>query len=548
MSHFCEDFSILSYNVDGLSDEQFFVSERCQEISRLVLNENPDLVFFQESTTETTSLYAELLGEHGYHLVSSQASVQSPYFTVAFSRVNGTCDRITFPGAATSLMGRDILKLEVVINGRKSLFLSGHFESLGESSSIRIAQLEFALDLIRTFKGPSILAGDLNIRNKEADSVFRTMKKKSKEASRTLKIVDCWEYLGKNDENKNTWTCPEPSLKHIQARYDRVYSNGSYITPIEFKLIGEKVMASPVLTTPSDHFGIFLRFKVQESDGPNDVNCDTTKSDGSTTTLNDDKAHKTFDFNSTHILPSAAYLAPNFGDIAPISSAQYSSTNSTGNLTSRLDGVSQMMSTYEEDSVRAVLQEYDSRCEGESQGNDESNGKIKCAGGGEGVSKGVTCGGSKRGGVDEAESGVVSRRALMAAAALRRLGGESANEGEVNKGEEPAKTVEGTNEGTNEGTGGSEEVKEVISIVDTSSKSSSSSFSSSLPSSPSCDSNDIIEMTASHKEALTNSNIYNSSNNSNNYFDMTDSPDDNPSKRKKGSEIPEIISLLDDSF
>lgn len=266
-NHDCEEFSIISYNVNGLSDEYSYVAERCREISRLVSKESPDVIFFQETTNETCLLYSSFLRPYGYHLISSQQSVQSTIFTVAFSRHIGVCHRAKFDGAATSVMGRDLLKYELLINNRKCLFLSGHLESLAEYSKIRVAQLEEALDVIGKFEGPAILVGDLNIRSKEADGILKRLKKKFKDCAELFRIVDCWEFLGKVDVNKNTWICAEQSLSHIQARYDRMYCNCSFITPVEFRLIGKDIMLSPVLTTPSDHFGIYVKFTVEKEKG-----------------------------------------------------------------------------------------------------------------------------------------------------------------------------------------------------------------------------------------------------------------------------------------
>jgi endonuclease/exonuclease/phosphatase family metal-dependent hydrolase len=263
-SHNCASFRVASYNVDGLSDNVMHATERCKEISRLVCNELPDLIFFQEGTVETTRIYSTLLGKNGYNLVSPQQLVESPYFTLAFSKVSGTCQRLHFKGPAHSEMGRDILSYEVVINNRATRFLSSHLESLADYKDTRTAQLEMMLDLITDFDGPSIVAGDLNIRNKEAEQVLNKMKKKSKEKNVPFQLFDCWESLGRNEKMKNTWIHGDPSLSHIQARYDRIYCNGHFIRATDFKLIGTDHMPAPVYTTPSDHFGMIAQFVIEE--------------------------------------------------------------------------------------------------------------------------------------------------------------------------------------------------------------------------------------------------------------------------------------------
>ena len=263
-AHYCASFTVASYNVDGLSDNVIHKNERCVEISNLICSEEPDLIFFQEATIDTTRLYSTLLGKKGYNLVSPQHLIESPYFTLAFSKVSGVCKRLHFKESAHSNMGRDILSYEVVINNRTTRFLSSHLESLADSKDIRKAQLEAMLCLIAEFDGPSILAGDLNIRNKEADEVLNKMRKKSKQKNAPFAICDCWESLGRNEKTKNTWVHADPSLSHIQARYDRIYCNGHFIKATDFKLIGKDRMPAPVYTTPSDHFGMIADFVIED--------------------------------------------------------------------------------------------------------------------------------------------------------------------------------------------------------------------------------------------------------------------------------------------
>jgi hypothetical protein len=96
------------------------------------------------------------------------------------------------------------------------------------------------------------------------------LKKKAKDRKTDFKIFDCWESMGKNENSKNTWVFPDPALKHIQARYDRMYCNGKHIKITEFSLIGKEVMPPPISTTPSDHFGMIARFIIEKNDDVDD--------------------------------------------------------------------------------------------------------------------------------------------------------------------------------------------------------------------------------------------------------------------------------------
>ena len=275
------DFVVASYNVDGLSDDHANCKRRCLEISRLVCDEAPDVIFFQEVTPQTLLSFAPSLKPFGYNVASSVDSHSSPYFNVAFSKVNGICRRLAFSGAAASSMGRDMIVFETVVNGRKVQVMSSHLESLADYGAAREAQLEVMLDSMQNFQGPSIVAGDLNVRNKEAEKVLRKVAKKTEGRSADTQLFDCWEAMGKIEGNKNTWVHGDPGLKHIQARYDRIYCNGKSARVIGFKLIGKEVMPPPCLTTPSDHYGMIAKFSIEKAD---DFSTDSMEGSRSDTT------------------------------------------------------------------------------------------------------------------------------------------------------------------------------------------------------------------------------------------------------------------------
>ena len=275
ISHSCVDFCISSYNVDGNSN-RVHSTRRCIAISRSIIDKSPDLIFLQEVDEKILKLYKIIFWTQGYNLVSPLNESRSFYSTVAFSKLNGHCKRLDFRDSAQSVMGRDILSYEIIINNRRTQFLSSHLEGITNGGVVRKAQLECLLELIDSNAGPGVVAGDLNIRQKEADSLMTQFKKKAKVNQKDFKIFDCWESMGKDPNCKNTWVHPDPSLKHIQARYDRIYCNGKFIKPIEFSLFGKEVMPPPVSKTPSDHFGMIARFVIDNDD---DVSGDASISD-----------------------------------------------------------------------------------------------------------------------------------------------------------------------------------------------------------------------------------------------------------------------------
>ena len=203
ISHSCVDFCISSYNVDGNSN-RVHSTRRCIAISRSIIDKSPDLIFLQEVDEKILKLYKIIFWTQGYNLVSPLNESRSFYSTVAFSKLNGHCKRLDFRDSAQSVMGRDILSYEIIINNRRTQFLSSHLEGITNGGVVRKAQLECLLELIDSNAGPAVVAGDLNIRQKEANSLMSKFKKKAKVNQKDFKILDCWESMGKDPNCKNT--------------------------------------------------------------------------------------------------------------------------------------------------------------------------------------------------------------------------------------------------------------------------------------------------------------------------------------------------------
>jgi endonuclease/exonuclease/phosphatase family metal-dependent hydrolase len=115
-------------------------------------------------------------------------------------------------------MGRDMLVTTCTFNSKPLTLVNTHLESGGEAAQQRVIQLNTALETLTTAQSGTattkkavILAGDLNLREKE-----------TKEVTRLKAVHDAWEItLGaSNDrEHKYTWDMQLNTNYEMQAAY-----------------------------------------------------------------------------------------------------------------------------------------------------------------------------------------------------------------------------------------------------------------------------------------------------------------------------------------
>jgi endonuclease/exonuclease/phosphatase family metal-dependent hydrolase len=115
-------------------------------------------------------------------------------------------------------MGRDMLVTTCTFNSKPLTLVNTHLESGGEAAQQRVIQLNTALETLTTAQSGTattkkavILAGDLNLREKE-----------TKEVTRLKAVHDAWEVtLGaSNDrEHKYTWDMQLNTNYEMQAAY-----------------------------------------------------------------------------------------------------------------------------------------------------------------------------------------------------------------------------------------------------------------------------------------------------------------------------------------
>ncbi|XP_003748534.1 tyrosyl-DNA phosphodiesterase 2 [Galendromus occidentalis] len=252
---------IVSWNIDGLDQKNRDL--RTKNVCATVKKAAADIVMLQEVVPETLRLIDETLSKE-YHLVHSGVA---EYFTAMLfhrKRVSFVQDKVF--EFSNSVMGRKLQAAEVSFkNAHKLFILNTHLESTGEFSDARRVQLQKCFrNLNKISDGYSaVLAGDLNLRDKELDGI----------GGIPAGICDMWERLGSRPEAKYTWdmTRNDNLLWNARfkprCRFDRMYFKESLaqpraLKPVYFGLIGlERIL--PHRCFPSDHWGLYAHFKLQ---------------------------------------------------------------------------------------------------------------------------------------------------------------------------------------------------------------------------------------------------------------------------------------------
>ena len=258
------ELRVLSWNIDGLDcelDEDDLLG-RALWVIKTIHEERPHVVFLQELIEFNYHVISSML-ESKYHIFRQELP-SAPYFVGilvhrASADVIGKAVTIPFP---TSKMGRDGLAVNVKLKGSDMTFrcITAHLESLRESSSERVRQLELCDAHIEKRKEgltATIIGGDLNIRDSEVPAAWRSR--------------DCWSLAGSPPEAEYTWDLARndnarmPNGGKPRCRFDRMYllphAKGKQVTVREFHLTG-LTRVEGLGRFASDHFGIFTTFSL----------------------------------------------------------------------------------------------------------------------------------------------------------------------------------------------------------------------------------------------------------------------------------------------
>jgi len=252
--------SMVTWNIDGIDKKN--LDRRTAHIIQVLKKIKPDVILLQEVTDQIV----EDLERHmiDYHIIEQAAGMD--YFTCVLLRQTTIyLDKAVNTGFENSKMGRGLQRIDCHVGKVKISFMNVHLESTKDFAKERVEQLEKCLSEIKLLNDDTtaILAGDMNIRDKEVASL-------SNGTGLPPNIKDVWEFLGRRKEAQYSWDTMRntnlqlPGKFKPRMRFDRVYireSQPSRLVPTSFNLIGiEKVPGTQ--SFPSDHWGILTLFEM----------------------------------------------------------------------------------------------------------------------------------------------------------------------------------------------------------------------------------------------------------------------------------------------
>ena len=233
-------FKLLSWNIDGLDEQENTLAVRTRGVIEVIKREEPDAIFLQEVVPPSFELLRENLPEYEIHSGDTQS-----YFVVILTRRDrfhvDQCEILPF---INSKMNRNLLILHTTFDESVKVdLLTSHHESGTEdaASAARVEQLRLSFEQMANAPDDRVVffGGDLNLREKE-------LKKLGPLPSN---IVDLWVATGERKECAYTWDMNRntnsfyPSTGYRpRARFDRLYFRASdgdvEFEPVHFELEG----------------------------------------------------------------------------------------------------------------------------------------------------------------------------------------------------------------------------------------------------------------------------------------------------------------------
>lgn len=241
-----DELTVSTYNVWF---DSYFADERYRAIAELLSRASPDVMVFQEITSDALAVFrAQPWIRESYYCASIVGAELGNYGMLMLSRLPVT--RVTYTPLPTQL-ARGFLLAEFTINGSSLLVCSVHLESGKQNSGLRARQLRSVYRATGSCDD-AIVLGDFNMRDDENGRICAP-------------YVDVWPALRPNDPGFTENT----TINHMRfdsrnkdrhVRFDRVLLQGSAWSASAIVLLGTEPV-SPELPRvfPSDHFGVWCR-------------------------------------------------------------------------------------------------------------------------------------------------------------------------------------------------------------------------------------------------------------------------------------------------
>ncbi|XP_003748536.1 tyrosyl-DNA phosphodiesterase 2 [Galendromus occidentalis] len=255
---------IVSWNINGR--EQNNRNYRTEEICSLVKHSvAADIVMLQEVVPPSLRLIEKRCSKD-YHLVHSHSGEAEDFTAMLFRRERVSLMKHEVFEFPKSVMGRKLQAAEVSFKNAHKLFIfNTHLESTRKFSETRREQLQECFRKLNKIPDEysAVLAGDLNLRDRELDGI----------GGIPAGICDVWVHDGARPESEYTWDMVTNdnvqwnSPSKPRCRYDRIYFKESLaqrraLKPVYFSFLGLQRITPPQCF-PSDHWGLRAHFKLQ---------------------------------------------------------------------------------------------------------------------------------------------------------------------------------------------------------------------------------------------------------------------------------------------
>ena len=271
----CEDLSILTWNIWFGSRQGWDEPDtRWTELLNIALDKLPDIIGFQECT----QAFIKLVDSHSsfkeqYHAVS-EVQTDSSYFVMVFSRKGLPILKSSTILLKTTL-GRKCQYIDIKKNGSVFRFGTVHIESYVTSPNIREIQMQTIFKVFekQTSAELSFLVGDFNFHETDKENKF----------IEESNFTDTWPVVNKDDKGLTFETQTNLMAKHsvligeaitspVLQRLDRILywqrKSSKRWAPGGCELLGTLSFKDVLLNDgtkvplfPSDHFGLFSKFK-----------------------------------------------------------------------------------------------------------------------------------------------------------------------------------------------------------------------------------------------------------------------------------------------
>eukprot|EP00054_Salpingoeca_dolichothecata_P011230 m.62475 g.62475 ORF g.62475 m.62475 type:complete len:424 (-) comp19367_c0_seq4:25-1296(-) len=269
-------FVLLTWNV--WFNEEAEVQSRMKAIGKVIAEEKPTFVCFQEVTPLIDSLLRSLSWASNFFI--SAAPSHAPYYTLLCVKKNkftdGTKPAFKRTRFSNSIMGRDMLYVVAPLGSEKVCVCTSHLESpivqrgpeQGHYSKERKAQLEHVLQTLSAVGVENLVfAGDMNWNDK-----------RDGETALPPGWLDVWKKIhpAKSGETYDGKVNGMLAGSRFRGRLDRVFVKTKNFHPNQINMVGKSAIPGlfmmkqrrsqgqtfsfkvPIL--PSDHFGLLVEF------------------------------------------------------------------------------------------------------------------------------------------------------------------------------------------------------------------------------------------------------------------------------------------------